>query len=306
MELRHLRYFVNVAELGSVSRAAEKLFVAQPALSQQIRQLEGEIGTRLFERLPRGVRLTPAGESFLEDARTILARAQQAAVRARDRADGHPGTVRLALVPTTTHSILPGVLKGLREAGVPAGLEVREMITSRQAQALRSNEIDLGLARPGEDPEGLETVATVEDPYCLAVPADSALAKAAGTLPLRQAAREHFVGFSRHREVDYFDRTTALCLEAGFAPDIRHEASQFTNVLALVGYGLGVAIVPASASTLPFAGVAFRPLRRSTIRSQLTLLRSPGAPRHRWAEQAAQVVTREMRALGKRVREAMR
>ncbi|HYF19822.1 MAG TPA: LysR substrate-binding domain-containing protein [Ramlibacter sp.] len=306
MELRHLRYFVNVAELGSVSRAAEKLFVAQPALSQQIRQLEAEIGTPLFERLPRGVRLTPAGESFLEDARTILARAQQAQVRARDRASGLPGSIRIALVPTTTHSVLPGVLRSLREAGIDTGLEVREMITSRQAQALRSHEIDLGLARAGEDREGLETVATLDDPYCLAVPAASPLAKLSGPLPLQQAAREHFVGFSRHREVDFFDHTASLCLEAGFTPDIRHEASQFANVLALVGYGLGVAIVPASASTLPFSTVVFKPLRRSSIRGRLALLRAPDAPRHEWTDQAAKVVAREMRELGARLRKTMR
>src|SRR3954468_3297552 len=120
MELRHLRYFVSVAELGSVSRAAEKLFIAQPALSLQVRQLEEEIGARLLERLPRGVRLTPAGESFLQDARAILARSQQAAVRARERQSGQARSLRLGLVPTTTHSVLPGVLKGLRAAGVTA------------------------------------------------------------------------------------------------------------------------------------------------------------------------------------------
>jgi len=299
VELRHLRYFVSVAELGSVSRAAEKLFIAQPALSLQIRQLEEEIGARLFERLPRGVRLTPAGESFLEDARGILARAQQAAVRARERQSGQNAPFRLALVPTTTHSILPGVLQAVRGAGIEAALEVREMITSRQIRALRDNEIDLGLARPAEEHPSLETLAAIDDPYCLAVPAGSPLASGRSALPLRAAAREQFVGFTRYREADYYDRTTALCVEAGFTPDIRHEASQFVNVLTLVGHGLGVAIVPASATVLKFRNVVFRRLQKSGLASQLVLLRSPMQVRDPWAQQVAEIVAAEMKKLGK-------
>src|SRR5256885_17138604 len=99
MELRHLRYFVAVAEQGNVSRAARKLFIAQPPLSAQLKQLEEEVGAALFTRLPRGVRLTPAGESLLEDARAILARAQQAPLRARERQQSRQGVVRLGLVP---------------------------------------------------------------------------------------------------------------------------------------------------------------------------------------------------------------
>src|SRR6187431_2079611 len=135
MELRHLRYFVSVAELGSVTRAAAKLLIAQPALSLQVRQLEEEIGARLLERLPRGVALTAAGESFLEDARAILARAEQAAVRARERQAGQRSTFRLSLAPITTHSVLPSVLRRLREDNAAVELEAWEMITSHQVQA---------------------------------------------------------------------------------------------------------------------------------------------------------------------------
>ena len=135
MELRHLRYFVSVAELGSVSRAAEKLFIAQPALSAQIRQLEEELGVRLFVRLPRGVRLTQAGESFLGDAKAILARAQQATVRARERQSGQRATLRLGLVPSTTHSVLPGLLQRVPDSSLVANVETRQIITSQQLQA---------------------------------------------------------------------------------------------------------------------------------------------------------------------------
>ncbi|HSV46719.1 MAG TPA: LysR substrate-binding domain-containing protein [Ramlibacter sp.] len=301
MELRHLRYFVGVAELGNVSRASEKLFIAQPALSAQIRQLEQEVGAELFVRLPRGVRLTPAGESFLEDAKAILLRAEQAALRARERQSGRSASFRLGLVPTATHSLLPGLLDKLRRAGMPVSLQVREMITARQVQALRNDEIDLGLARPGDDMAPLETVAAIADPYCLAVPAGHALARRRGPVALKLAARAAFVGFSRYRESDYHDRTAALCTEAGFTPDLRHEASQFVNVLALVGHGLGVAIVPASATLLPPGDVAFVRLEPSRIQSQLVLLRAPRPAQDQTLAAVTALVVGELERLGKRL-----
>ena len=302
MELRHLRYFTSVAALGSVSRAAEKLFIAQPALSAQIRQLEEEVGTSLFVRLPRGVRLTPAGESFLEDATAILARTQQATVRARERQSGRQTTLRLGLVPTATHSVLPGLLRRVRDSGLTAHIEVREMITSRQVQALRNDEIDLGLARPGDGSTPAETVASIDDPYCLVVPVGHLLAAGNAPLALKRAAREHFIGFSRYREADYFDRTAALCQEAGFMPDIRHEAGQFVNVLALVACGLGVAIVPASATTLPFGAVVFRQLQASRITSQLVILRSQRRVQDDWSVQIVALAAAELDSLALRLK----
>ncbi|WP_114969614.1 LysR substrate-binding domain-containing protein [Rhodoferax ferrireducens] len=301
MELRHLRYFVGVAEFGSVSRAAEKLFIAQPALSAQIRQLEEEVGASLFVRLPRGVRLTQAGESFLEDARAILARAQQATVRARERQSGQRATLRLGLVPSTTHSVLPGLLQRLRDSGLSARIEAREMITSRQLQALRNDEIDLGFARPGEGSTPAETVAAIDDPYCLALPAGNPLAAAKGPLALKLAAHEHFVSFSRYQEADYFDRTAALCQEAGFTPDIRHEAGQFVNVLALVACGLGVAIVPASFATLPFGPVVFRRLGASRFKSQLVILRAQRQVPDDWSLQVSSLAVAELTGLADRL-----
>lgn len=272
MELRHLRYFVHVAELGSVSRASEKLFVAQPALSAQIRQLEDEVGVPLFVRLPRGVRLTAAGESFLEDARIILTRTLQASRRARSREQDQQQVFRVGLVPSATHGWLPAVLSRLREEGLALRVEVRELITSRQLQALRDNEIEIGLGRPGPGLDERFVISVIDDPYCLAVPIGHPLALASQTLALAEAASEHFVGFSRYQVADFFDRTAALCLAAGFSPDVRHEAGQFLNVLALVACGLGVAIVPASFAVLGAEGVVFRRLEPLGPPSQLALL----------------------------------
>lgn len=301
MELRHLRYFVGVAELGSISRAAEKLFIAQPALSAQIRQLEEELGVILFVRLPRGVRLTQAGESFRADAKAILARAQQATVRARERQSGQRATLRLGLVPSTTHSLLPGLLQRVRDSGLAANIEAREMITSRQLLALRNDEIDLGFARPGEGNTPTETVATIDDPYCLVVPEGNPLAASRRPLALKLAAHEHFVSFSRYQEADYFDRTAALCLEAGFTPDIRHEAGQFVNVMALVACGLGVAIVPASFATLPFGRVVFRRLEASRYKSQLVILRAQRQIQDDWSSEMTRLAVTELNSLAQRL-----
>ena len=301
MELRHLRYFVTAAELGSITRAAEKLFIAQPPLSAQLKQLEEEVGVPLLVRLPRGVRLTEAGESFLEDARAILARAQQAAVRARERQSGQRATLRLGLVPSTIHSVLPGFLRRVHEAGLVVRIESREMITSQQQLALRNDEIDLGFARPGASGMPVETVASIDDPYCLALPTDNPLAHSRAPVALKLAAHEQFVTFARYQVADYFDRTAALCQEAGFTPDIRHEAGQFVNVLALVACGLGVAIVPASFSTLPAAGVVFRPWDASRDKSRLAILGRPGQQQDGWSQQVAQLAAAELESLAARL-----
>ncbi len=275
MELRHLRYFVTVAEHGNVSRAARKLFIAQPPLSAQLKQLEEEVGTPLFTRLPRGVRLTPAGESFLEDARAILARAQQAPVRAREWEQRQQALVRIGAVPSSLHSVLPGLLQKIQAAGWNVRLEVREMITSQQLTALRRSDLELGIARPDSPDSMPEEIFSIDDPYCLAVPAGSTLSQGDGPVDLRQVAREPFVGFTRYQDTDFFDRTAALCHEAGFTPAIRHEAGQFINVLALVACGLGVAIVPQSFAQLYTGQVVFRRLRPSGIRSRMSVLGDP-------------------------------
>ncbi len=302
MELRHLRYFVTVAELGSVSRAAVKLFMAQPPLSAQIRQLEEEVGVSLLVRLPRGVVLTPAGQSFLEDARAILARSLQAPVRARERQSGQRSTLRLGLMPSATQTLLPGLLLRLRKAGLALNIEAREMIPSaRQLQALRNAEIDLGFIRPGASSAPPEAIASIDDPYCLAVTAGSPLARTLGPIHLKTVAHEPFVSFSRYAESDYFDQTAALCEEAGFTPDIRHTAGQFVSVLAMVGCGLGVAIVPASCAAIAPTQVAFRKLKGTVQKSRLVMVRGEHQMQDDWGVQVILAARAELELLGDRI-----
>ncbi|SDP55990.1 DNA-binding transcriptional regulator, LysR family [Rhodoferax sp. OV413] len=303
MELRHLRYFVAVAEQGNVSRAAQKLFIAQPALSTQIRQLEEEVGAPLLVRVPRGVQLTAAGTAFLEDARAILARVQQATVHAR--AHGvQERSVRIGLVPSATHSLLPGLLQRLQQAGMGTQLQVREMISSQQLKAMQNDEIDIGLARPAEplqDDAYVHMAAQITDPYCLALPAQHPLAAEPGVVALKQVAHAEFVAFSRYQDPAYFDRTVALCMEAGFSPHMRHEAGQFISVLALVGSGLGVAIVPASLAVLAHSQVVFRQLAASGYTSRLAVVCRKAWLQTEGAAAVLALAVQELQLLGQRL-----
>ena len=276
MELRHLRYFIAVAESGNLSRAAEKLFIAQPPLSVQIRQLEQDMGTPLFVRHPKGVRLTAAGEALLPEARALLDRA----ARLKDtlHGDGARGTLSLGYVPSASSTVLPELIRVLRTAHPGLHLELREMISSDQAEALVMGHLDAGIARSGARHPRLVASAQMPDPFCLASPAPGETAPSA-PLDLRQMAEEDFVGFTRHRGPAYFDQSIHLCAQAGFSPRIRFEASTVHGVLDLVAAGLGHALVPQSTVLLARPGVAFMRIRRPVQEQDLTLLRRKGDTR---------------------------
>lgn len=306
MELRHLRYFVAVAETGSISRAAEKLFIAQPPLSAQIRQLEDEVGAPLLVRLPRGVALTAAGRSFLADAQAILARSQHAATRAREAHGEQAQVLRLGLMPSTTHSLLPGLVQALAASGLGLQVQAREISpSSAQLQALRNAEIDLGFIRLGVEEVPPEAQAAMDDPYCLALPRHHPLARDTSPLALAQAARESFVGFASHHQSDYFDQTLALCVEAGFRPEVRHVAEQFAGVLAMVGCGLGVAIVPASCFVAGSRAVVRRKLAGSRYRSKLLMIARADGPPASWRAAVIALARAQVKALAERTRAAL-
>ena len=277
MELRHLRYFVAVAELGSVSRAAEKLFIAQPPLSKQIKQLEDEVGVKLLLRYPRGVRLTEAGAAFLIEAKDLLARSERAKKAARHTNSLHGGAVRIGYVPSAGHVVLPRFLDELRRICPNAEIDVQEMITPQQVQALCAREIDVGLARAPVNFARIVVAAELEDPFCLALPSRHALS-GSGPIDLRTAADCTFVSSARQRAPAYFDQALALCSDAGFSPKLRYEASTLYGVLALVGAGLGVAIVPSSAVMLAPKGFTLRPLSRPTRGGSLAFVQLRGDP----------------------------
>jgi DNA-binding transcriptional LysR family regulator len=303
MELRHLRYFVTVAELGSISRAAAKLYIAQPPLSAQIRQLEEEVGAALLVRWARGVRLTPAGSSFLDDARAILARAEQATLRAREFQSGKRSTLRVGLMPSATQSLLPGLIRRFNASDMAVQIEAQERVPSaRQLQALRNAELDFGFIRPGSGVGQSEWVCAIDDPYWVALPEGHPLATSTKPLPVTALEHAVFVAFSRYAESDFFDQTASLCEGAGFKPDVRHTATQFMSVLAMVSSGLGVAIVPASCAILAPKGVTMRLLTGVARKSQLVLIANKALLQDEWGQAVLQIAEQELRALEKAVR----
>jgi DNA-binding transcriptional LysR family regulator len=277
MELRHLRYFVAVAELGSVSRAAEKLFIAQPPLSTQIKQLEDEVGVKLLVRYSRGVRLTDAGSAFLAEAKDLLARSERAKRLARHSNSAMGGVVRIGYVPSAGHTALPRILRQVRQIRPDAEIDVCELITPQQVQALCTGEIDVGLARAPINSGRVVVVAQLDDPFCLAVPSGHALS-GRGPIDLRAAADCAFISSARQRASAYFDQALGLCSDAGFSPELRYEASTLYGVLDLVGAGLGVAIVPASAVMLEARGFSLRLLEHPTRGGSLAFVQLRGDP----------------------------
>src|SRR5258706_8712243 len=270
MELRHVRYFVAVADCGSLPRAAEKLFIAQPRLSTQIRQLEEEVGAPLFVRQPRGVRLTTAGQVFLTEAKHILASVERAKLLASQKEQS--GLIRIGFVPSAAHTILPRLLSQWREARPQAELDVAEMITSDQVEALRQGRIDVGLARSLPGASMALKQFELNDPFCLAVPRGHPL-RGKSPCELSKAADHVFVGFTRYRGPAFFDQVISLCTDAGFSPRIRYEASTVYGVLSLVGAGLGVAVVPASSVLLLPPGIDLRLLKHATRKGGVAFIK---------------------------------
>jgi DNA-binding transcriptional LysR family regulator len=262
MELRHLRYFVTVAHEGHITRAAEKLNMQQPPLSQQIRALEREIEAALFVRHPRGVVLTDAGRCFLADAEAILAQVERAKLRARRTARGETG--RIAIGFTTSAPFHPLVARAIREfrsRRPDVSFVLEESGSGELMNALREERLDIAFIRAGlVDPQGIDVHALLHEDTAVAFPARHPLARR-GNLGLKDLADETFILYRRPDGRGLYDVIIAACSAAGFSPHVGQEAPRIVSTLNLVAAGLGITIVPASLSRLPLEGVVYRPLR---------------------------------------------
>jgi len=272
MELRHLRYFVAVAEEMHFGRAAERLHIAQPPLSRQIKDLEREIGTPLFERVPRGVELTPAGQAFLPEARLTLAQAERAQRTAQRAALGETGRLRVGFVEAATHSgVLPDVL-GFFRVHLPAiGLSLFELDPLRQAEAFRDGRIDLGILQGSmtESATWLREESIYTEPIVLAVPGDHRLAGRA-RLTLASLADESFVLFPRQTDPALFDEIVARCRKAGFSPRVVQEANGWHTLASLVSAGVGIGFVPKSLTAFQQHGVVYRVVPDLSVEMKLS------------------------------------
>jgi len=297
MELRHLRYFVTVAEELSFTRAAKRLGMEQPPLSQQIRQLEEEVGTRLFQRLPRGVSLTDAGGYFLHDALEILQRVRQATEQAQRVARGDRGRLRIGMINSAPfHPFVPRVIREFGQLYPEVALGLEEDITPALAQSLRDGVVDVAFMRPLlGDAGGLSIETLFDEEMVVALPEGHALTRQR-SLPLAALANESFVLFPRPVGSGLYDEILAACRRAGFGPQIGHEVRQVTSIANLVAADLGVSLVPASMQQVLSTGVVYRPLEGDAPRARMSLACRAGD---------SSATVRNMLALAHAVRRAM-
>lgn len=255
LPLPQLHAFVVLAEELHFGRAAARLGIAQPPLSQQIRRLEDKVGAPLFVRPPGPVALTPAGRELLPAARQALATLTDGLAAARAAAGGRTGNLRLGFAASLALTLLPGLLRTYVDHYPHVRLDIREMTTAPQLTALREGSLDIGLLRepPSTDPDlSFRTVLT--EPFVAVLPRAHPLA-ARRTVDPAQLAEHPFVLLPREAGPGLHDRITALC-----APRIAQHATEWQTVCALVEAGLGVSVAPASIRRIRLGGVAFRPL----------------------------------------------
>lgn len=257
MNLRQLQYFVAVAEELHFGRAAHRLHMAQPPLSQQIRSLESDIGVELLRRSTRRVELTDAGKAYLERARQVLADIDDAGHEARLVAAGSVGRLTVGCVGSATYSLLPALARGLSDELPGVSFAFRgEMLVPDQVAALRDGSIDIALLRtPVTDPS-LSVHVLRRERLIVALPKDHRLARRA-RVSIADLRNEHFIVHSGRRGSVMFGTLFALCRSAGFVPDIQHEVDETSTLVTLVAGGLGVAIVPEPVSALQLGGVVY-------------------------------------------------
>jgi DNA-binding transcriptional LysR family regulator len=262
---------VAVAEELHFGRAAKRLRIAQPPLSRQIRDLEREIGTPLFDRVPRGVELTAAGSAFLSEARLTLAQADRAQRSAQRAALGETGRLRVGFVEAATQSgILPDVLGFFRLHLPSVGLSLFELDPLRQADAFRDGRIDLGILHgpPLDADRWLHVEEIYAEPVVLAVPRSHRLAGRT-RFTLEGLAGESFVLFPRAVAPAMYDDVVTSCRSAGFSPRIVQEAMGWHTIVSLVGAGVGVGLVPRSFTRQQPQGVVYRTMPDLDVRMTL-------------------------------------
>lgn len=261
MEMRHLRYFVAVAEHLHFGKAAAELRIAQPSLSHQIRQLETELQTELLHRTKRRVQMTEAGRLFLEQAREILAHTVRATLVARRAVQGTAGRLRVGLAHWMDVANLIEIIKQLERRQPGIQLEMRLMSATSQLTALSDQRLDVGFVPP-PIPKQLNGEIVASEPFVVALPFHHRLSTTP-SIPLAALSDEPFILFPRESMPHLYDRAIEICNEVGFTPNVREEIDQPDLMLRLVAAGLGISLVPSSACKAPRPGVALRMLEPS-------------------------------------------
>jgi DNA-binding transcriptional LysR family regulator len=269
VELRHLRYFAMLADELHFRRAAERLHIAQPALSQQIRQLEDEIEVRLLLRTTRQVQLTDAGRAFLADARRILADVERAGRLARLTGRGEAGQLTIGCTEAGEISVLPRVLAAFRASAPGVTVAVESLPTSVQVQALRDGRIQVGFLRlPCEDPALLVVETVLREPLMVVLPRSHPLT-AHRRIPLRALAGQPVISFPRRLAPGFYDSLMAYCHRAGVTLQVVKEAEHFQAQQTLIALGFGLSLQPASLESVRRRGLVYRPLKEPAPRAEI-------------------------------------
>jgi DNA-binding transcriptional LysR family regulator len=257
IELRHLRYFLAVAETLHFSKAAERLGIAQPPLSQQIKRLEQLLGHRLFDRTTRGVKLTLAGQLLAERARSTIEKVHDDLAQVRRLGRGEEGTLTVGFSGSVMFTDLPVAIESYRRRYPKVELRLRELVTSAQIPALLDGTLDLAFMRDGEAAEGIQMTTLMKERYVAVLPQAHGLARK-NSLRVRDLQKEPFVFFARRMGPLAFDRTIGCCERNGFRPNIVQDAPQWPTLVRLVAAGLGVSLAPACVATVAIPGAVYR------------------------------------------------
>lgn len=271
VEVRQARYFIAVAEELNFSRAAARLSMSQPPLSQAILQLERQLGTTLLTRSSRTVLLTGAGQVFLDHCRQLVGASERAREVAALANGGLTGTLRIGAVTSAFEELLPGILQRFRASRPLVKLHVREIDSHHGQDALDRRELDVAVIRQAVTGRRLRSVPLRRDHFVVAMPEGHRLA-GKGAIGLAEFRDEPWVWLPRHISPDYHDELVAACRQAGFSPEAHHYANSINSQLAMVRCGLGVTLVPESSVLHQPRGLVWRELRRRVDLVELSVV----------------------------------
>jgi DNA-binding transcriptional LysR family regulator len=270
MDLRHLRYFVAVAEELHFTKAAERLHMAQPPLSRQIRELEEELGVTLLNRARRHIELSDAGQVFLEKAKQVLLAADSAIVEAQRAQRGEIGKLAVGFFEQSAYTFLPPILRAFQERFPTVEVQLRWFPVVEQVEALMRGDSDIAFVRPVTNLGALSKETLLKEPFVVAVPNTHPFADM-DVVSVTDCARERIITYTEQLAPDYHGMISRLCASAGFVPDIALEVGQVYTALGLVSSGVGIGFVPASVQRVRFENVVYKPLREQELQSEVYL-----------------------------------
>jgi DNA-binding transcriptional LysR family regulator len=277
LDVRRLQYFLAVAETLHFRKAAEQLNVAQPALSQQIRRLEEDLGCPLLTRNRRGVALTPAGQALLESGRRALVQLAHAEDAARRTAAQQVALLRIGFLNPAAFAVVPQLLQRMRDEHPEVFLVLREGASAQLLEEVRLGQLDVAFVRGPVTHPGVRIEVLRREPLIAVLPSKHRLARRK-RVPLAELAEEPFIGFRRDAAPSLHDAITRLCMDAGFAPAFVMEASEWYTIVSLVAAGLGVAILPESIAAFTHRDAVYRPIAGARREVELVVAHAAGAP----------------------------